>query len=103
MRPFEAVVIAYLAFFAVAALFARVAARVRVATAFGTTSLAVAIYIMARAFPLELRLCLPFLYIAIGYWIPVPLVPPARGGAFEEWLDARTRQCGGRWVAFHDG
>jgi membrane-associated phospholipid phosphatase len=86
MQPFEAVVIAYLVFFAVAALFARVTARTRAATAFVAASMAVAIYVVARTSPLELRLWLPFLYIAIGYWIPVPLVPRATGGAFELWL-----------------
>jgi membrane-associated phospholipid phosphatase len=86
MRPFEAVVIVYLVFFAVAALFARVAAPKRRTIAFGAASMAVAIYLVARAFPLELRLWLPFLYIAIGYWLPVPLVPPARGGTVEAWL-----------------
>jgi hypothetical protein len=94
MRPFEAVVIVYLAFFAVAAPFARVAAPKRAATAFGAVGMSIAIYIVARVFPLELRLWLPFLYIAIGYWIPVPLVPPARGGPFEAWLrdtDAAVR------------
>jgi hypothetical protein len=86
MRPFEAVVIGYLAFFSVAALFSPVASRTRVSVALSAVSMAAAIYIVARVFPLEVRLCLPFLYIAIGYWIPVPLVPPARGGAFEAWL-----------------
>src|SRR5262245_58539477 len=86
MWPFEAIVIAYLVFFAVAALYTRVAARTRVSTAFVAASMAVAIYVVTGASPLELRLCLPFLYIAIGYWIPVPLVPRARGGAFELWL-----------------
>jgi hypothetical protein len=99
MRPFEAVVIVYLAFFAVAALFAPVAAPKRAATALGAASMSIAIYVVARTLPLEIRLWLPFLYIAIGYWIPVPLVPPARGGTFEAWLrdtDAAVRlQVGG--------
>jgi hypothetical protein len=86
MQPFEAVVIAYLAFFAVAAHFARVTARTRIVTAFVATSMAIAIYIVVRTLPLELRLCVPFLYIAIGYWIPVPLVPPVHGRRFESWL-----------------
>jgi hypothetical protein len=105
MRPFEAVVVAYLAFFAAAAVFARVSARKRVTTALVATSLAVAIYIVARTSPLELRLCLPFVYIAIGYWIPVPLVPRARGGPFELWLRRtdtvfwRQVGCIPRWLA----
>jgi membrane-associated phospholipid phosphatase len=105
MRPFEAVVIGYLAFFAVTALFSPVATRTRVAITLSAVSMAAAIYIVARAFPLEVRLWLPFLYIAIGYWIPVPLVPPARGGAFEAWLRhtdmavRRTVNRVPRWLA----
>jgi hypothetical protein len=105
MRPFEAVVIGYLAFFGVAALFSRVAVRTRVTIALSAASMAAAIYIAAQAFPLELRLWLPFLYIAIGYWIPVPLVPAARGGAFEAWLShtdtavRRTVNRAPRWLA----
>ena len=86
MQPFEAVVVGYLAFFTVAPLFARVAAGTRAATAVGAASMAVAVYIRARTLPLEVRLYLPFLYVAIGYWMPVPLVPPPRGGSFEAWL-----------------
>jgi membrane-associated phospholipid phosphatase len=56
------------------------------ATALVATAMAITVYIVARTSPLELRLGLPFLYIAIGYWIPVPLVPRARGGLFERWL-----------------
>jgi membrane-associated phospholipid phosphatase len=67
--------------------------------------MAIAIAIVARTCPLDVRSWLPFRYIGIGYWIPVPLVPPARGGAFEEWLrwtDAAVRRQTGRvpaWVA----
>ncbi len=86
MHPFDALVIAYLAFFVVAALFARVSARRRVATAVGAAAIAVAIYVVVQVFPIHVRWWLPFLFIAIGYWIPVPLVPAARGGAFEGWL-----------------
>jgi membrane-associated phospholipid phosphatase len=51
------------------------------------------------------RLCLPFLYFLLGYWIPVPLVPSRRGGAFEMWLrrsdDALRRRAVRlpRWLA----
>ncbi len=91
MLPFEALVIAYLAFFVLAAPFARAARRKQVRTALGAASMAGAVYIVASAFPLDARLWLPFLYIAIGYWIPVGLVPSTRGGAFEAWL-RRTDQ-----------
>jgi hypothetical protein len=86
MRSFEAFVIAYLVFFAVAPLFARVSPRRRTTTAAAAASMAIALAIVARVLPLDVRLWLPFLYIAIGYWIPVPLVPLARGGTFEAWL-----------------
>src|SRR5262245_9219694 len=86
MQPFEVLVIAYLAFFTAASLFVRVAARTRLVTAIAAASMAVAVYVTARTLPLDVRLYLPFLYVAAGYWIPVPLVPPARGGGFEAWL-----------------
>jgi membrane-associated phospholipid phosphatase len=47
---------------------------------------AAAVYGVARTCPLTARLWLPFLYIPLGYWIPVPLVSSRRGGAFEAWL-----------------
>jgi membrane-associated phospholipid phosphatase len=105
MQPFETLVVAYLAFFAAAALFARVAAGRRVIAAVSAASMATAVYVVAQACPLDVRLWLPFLYIAIGYWVPVPLVPTARGGAFEGWLrwtDAAVRSRMGRgpsWLA----
>ena len=86
LLPFEILVIAYLVFFALAAPFARVARRKQVRTALVAASMAVAVYIVAHTFPLDVRLWLPGVYIALGYWIPVALVPPARGGAFEAWL-----------------
>jgi hypothetical protein len=92
MLPFEALVIGYLAFFVVAAPFARAARRKQVRTALGAALLAVAVYMVASVFPLEVRLWLPFLYIPLGYWIPVALVPSTRGGAFEAWL-RRTDQA----------
>ena len=104
MLPFEAFVIAYLIFFVLVAPFTRVAWRKRVATAVGAAAAALAVYVVARALPLEARLLLPFLYIALGYWIPVPLVPPKRDGAFEAWLrrtdDAVRRKMGTvpRWL-----
>jgi membrane-associated phospholipid phosphatase len=97
--PFEILVIGYLIFFALAAPFARVARRKQVGTALAAASVAVTVYIVAHALPLEARLWLPFLYIAVGYWIPVALVPPARGGAFESWLrrtDETARETIGR-------
>jgi hypothetical protein len=95
VRPFEAFVIAYLVFFMVAAPFTRAAARRRWAIAFVAGATAVAVYAVSRLCPLTGRLWLPFLYIAIGYWIPAPLVPPFSGGAFESWLrrnDAAVRK-----------
>jgi membrane-associated phospholipid phosphatase len=44
------------------------------------------VYGASRTLPVKARLWLPFLYIPLGYWIPVPLVPSHRGGAFEKWL-----------------
>lgn len=104
MLAFEAVVIAYLAFFMAAAPFARVAPWKRLATAFAAGASAVAVYTGSQVLPLEIRLWLPFLYIALGYWLPAALVPSFAGGAFESWLrhtDAVVRKKIGsipRWV-----
>ena len=95
MQPFEAVVIVYLTFFAIAAPFARVAPLKRVAAAIGAAAMATGVYVVTQVLPIEIRLWLPFLYIAIGYWIPVPLVPSTTGGTFEAWLrrtDAALRR-----------
>jgi hypothetical protein len=106
MLPFERLVVAYLAFFAVAALFTHGAPAGRTRTALAATSLAVAVYLVSRLLPIAPRLWLPFLYIPIGYWIPVPLVPTRRGGAFEAWLvrtDAALRGAVDtmpRWLAY---
>src|SRR5262245_3125960 len=86
MLPFERVIVGYLVFFIVVAPFSRVAMRKQAVTAIAAASMAVSIYFAARTFPLGARLWLGFLYIGIGYWIPFPLVPPARGTAFEMWL-----------------
>jgi membrane-associated phospholipid phosphatase len=86
MLPVERLVIAYLAFFAVAAPFARVERRRRARTAAIAASCAIAVYGVSQTLPMGARLCLPFLYFVLGYWIPVPLVPSGRGGAFEMWL-----------------
>src|SRR5687768_15502296 len=86
MFPFEGLVIAYLAFFVLAAPFTRVERRMKVATAFGAASVAAGVYFATQILPPEARFWLGFLYVAIGYWIPVPLVPSRRGGAFEAWL-----------------
>ena len=104
MLAFEGVVIAYLAFFMAAAPVARVAPWKRLATAFAAGAAAVAVYTASQALPLEIRLWLPFLYIALGYWLPAALVPSFAGGAFESWLrhtDAVVRNTMGsvpRWV-----
>ena len=105
MLPFERLVIGYLAFFVLAAPFARVARRKQVGTAAGAAAAAVAVYIVARTFPIDARLWLAALYVALGYWIPVPLVPPGEGGAFEAWLrrtdEAVRRRVNSvpRWLA----
>lgn len=67
---------------------------------------AAAVYGIGRTLPVTVRLWLPFLYIPLGYWIPVPLVPSDRGGAFETWLrrsDHALRDLAGalpRWLAY---
>jgi hypothetical protein len=86
MQPFEALVVSYLIFLAAVSPFARVPARTRLATAIAAASMALAVLVVARTLPLEVRLCVPFLYVAFGYWLPVPLVPVDRGGSFEAWL-----------------
>jgi hypothetical protein len=106
MLPFERLVVAYLAFFALAALFAHGERWGRTRTALTATSLAIAVYGASRLLPIAARLWLPFLYIPIGYWIPVPLVPPRRGGAFEAWLVRTDDALRGavdaipRWLAY---
>src|SRR5262245_31059395 len=106
MLQFERLVVAYLMFFALAALFARVERSRRTRTALIATALAIAVYGASRLLPMTVRLWLPFLYIPIGYWIPVPLVPARRGGAFEAWLvrtDAALRgalDAMPRWLAY---
>jgi hypothetical protein len=106
MLPFEVLVIAYLAFFVLAALFARVERRMKMATALGAASIAAGVCIATQILPLEARLWLGFLYIAVGYWTPVPLVPARRGGAFEAWLrrsdETMRRRAGAgvpQWLA----
>jgi membrane-associated phospholipid phosphatase len=86
LLPFEVLVVAYMALFAVVAPFANVARARRVCTAAIAGSIGVALIVAAPSLPIELRLGLPFLYISLGYWLPVPLVPSNRGGAFEAWL-----------------
>lgn len=86
MPSFEGLVIAYLTFFVLAAPFARVERRRWMGTAVTAGLCAVAVYAMSRAVPITVRLWLPFLYISLGYWIPVPLVSSRGGGAFEAWL-----------------
>jgi membrane-associated phospholipid phosphatase len=104
MFPFEGLVIAYLAFFALVAPFTRVERRRRTRTAIAAASAAFAVFIASRVLPIEARLWLPFLYIVLGYWIPVPLVPSDGEGAFERWLrrtDAAVRRGAAipRWLA----
>jgi hypothetical protein len=67
-------------------VFASVERGRRVRTAIVALLCAAAVYGIARMLPLTVRLWLPLLYIPLGYWIPVPLVPSRRGGAFEAWL-----------------
>jgi membrane-associated phospholipid phosphatase len=86
MLPVEGLVIAYLTFFAVVAPFASVDRRRRIRVAMIAAACAIAVYGASQALPTGTRLWLPFLYFVLGYWIPVPLVPAARGGAFETWL-----------------
>jgi hypothetical protein len=105
MFPFEGLVIAYLIFFALIAPFTRVERRRRTRTAVAAGSLALAVFIASRVLPIEARLWLPFIYICLGYWIPVPLVSPRGEGAFEGWLrrtDAMVRRVAviPRWVAY---
>jgi membrane-associated phospholipid phosphatase len=86
MLPFERLVVAYLLFFAVVAPFTKVGGSRRLRTALLAAVSAISVYGASQVLPLGARLALPLLYIPLGYWIPVPLVPPARGGAFERLL-----------------
>jgi hypothetical protein len=95
MLPFEGLVIAYLAFFALAAPFAPVAGGRRAGTALAAIVCAAAIYTVTQTLPVVWRLWLPFLYIPLAYWIPVPLVPSRTGGAFESWLQRSEDALGG--------
>ena len=79
-------VIAYLAFFALAAPCARVARTQQIRTAVAAALAAGSVAAAMLTLPVAVRLWLPFLYIAVGYWIPVPLVSPRDGGSFEMWL-----------------
>jgi membrane-associated phospholipid phosphatase len=86
MLPFEGLVVAYLIFFAVAAPFTGVGRRRWMGTAFVAAACAIAVYVASRTLPNTIRLWLPFLYIPLGYWIPVPLVRSRGRTGFEEWL-----------------
>lgn len=86
MLPFERLVAAYLVFVAVTAPFANVERPHRIRVVLLAGACAISVYAASRALSLNARLWLPFLYIPLGYWIPVPLVPTERGGAFESWL-----------------
>jgi len=103
--PFERFVVTYLVFFAVAALFANVDRRRQLRTSLTALLCAAIVYGASRTLPVTARLWLPFLYITLGYWIPVPLVPSRRGHAFERWLvrsDESLRGFAGalpRWLA----
>jgi hypothetical protein len=104
--PFEGLAIAYLGFFVFAAPFARVDRRHRVRTAILAAACIGAIILAVRLLPLGVRKWLPFLYLGLGYWIPVALVPPTRGGAFEAWLISSEEALGRfhvrlpRWLAY---
>jgi membrane-associated phospholipid phosphatase len=105
MFPFERLVIGYLLFFTLIAPFTRVERRRRTRTAVAAGSLAFAVFLASRVLPIEGRLWLPFIYIGLGYWIPVPLVSADGDGAFEGWLrrtDAIVRRVAviPRWVAY---
>src|SRR5262245_40704190 len=86
MLPVELLVVAYLMFFAVAAPFAGVDRPRRIRTAMIAIACGFAVYGASQTLSIGTRLWLPFLYFLLGYWIPVPLVPSERGGAFETWL-----------------
>jgi membrane-associated phospholipid phosphatase len=95
MLPFEGLVIAYLIVFVVAAPFTGVERRRWARTAIVAGVAAIGVFTAVRTLPITARLWLPFLYIPLGYWIPVPLVPPRIGTAFEAWLrrsDVMLRQ-----------
>jgi membrane-associated phospholipid phosphatase len=104
--PFELLVVGYLAFFAVAAAFADVEPPRRMRTALAALSCAVLVYGASRTLPVTARLWLAFLYIPLGYWIPVPLVPLRQGSAFERWLVRSDEVLRGiahalpRWFAY---
>ena len=106
MLPFERLVVAYFAFFVLAALFAHDERPGWMRTALAAASLTLVVYGASRLLPVSARLWLPFLYLPIGYWIPVPLVPSSRGGGFEAWLirtDAAMRvavDAMPRWFAY---
>jgi hypothetical protein len=86
MAPFEGVVMAYLVFFVLAAPFTPVDGRRRARTVFAAGACAGAVYGASQLLPMSVRLWLPFLYIPIGYWMPVALVRSRRGGSFEASL-----------------
>ena len=60
----------------------------RVRTAVFSLLGAIGVIVAASTLSEPMRLWLPFLYIAIGYWLPVPLVTSRGGGRFEVWLNS---------------
>jgi hypothetical protein len=104
MQPFERLVVAYLVILAAAAPFARVPRAQRMRTIAIAVSSAVAVQGASAFLPPDVRLWLAFLYIPLGYWVPVPLVPASRGGRFESWLRRsedrlrNTRLRAPRWL-----
>jgi hypothetical protein len=86
MLPFEGLVVAYLIVFVVAAPLTGVERRQWARTALAAGVSAIAVYAASRVLSVTVRLWLPFLYIPLGYWIPVPLVPSRGDSAFEGWL-----------------
>jgi membrane-associated phospholipid phosphatase len=86
-----------MAFFVLAAPFARVDRARQVRTAVTSVLAAGGVVAAMLTLPVAVRLWMPFLYIAVGYWIPVPLVGYVDGGSFESSLrrtDAAARRIG---------
>src|SRR5262245_23746620 len=72
---FEVVVLAYAAFFVIAAPLTDAPRVRRARVALTAGMLAVAMTIAMRWLPVGARLWLPLVYLPLGYWLPAPLVP----------------------------
>ena len=73
-------------FFALVAPCVRVHWKKRVRTTAVGTAAAIGVVAAATMLSRPVRLWLPFVYIAVAYWLPVPLVTSRGGGGFEAWL-----------------